>query len=351
MTRFAVVGAGWRLGAYLRAAAAVPDRLALSAVVARRPERRERLLAEGLFAVATLDEALATRPDFVVTSVGWADNPGLLRELAGRGFPVLSETPPAPDDAELDAIRDLAGRVQVAEQYPSQPMHAARIALARSGRLGEITSAQQSAAHGYHGVALLRAFLGLAGEGVEIRAVRHESPILESPGRDGPPDGDRTVPSSRTVATLHFENGRLGTFDFSGDQYFSFVRATSVALRGTRGEVADDDVRWALDPRTPRSGRLVRRSAGGPGNLEGLGLRSVTLGDEELWRAPNGDLRLADDELAVLDLLLGTAAHVRDDGPAPYPLLAAIRDHRIGMAIDRAARSGETVVLPAEVVD
>ena len=64
-------------------------------------------------------------------------------------MPVLAETPPAPDLKGLIQLsKDLPGnaRVQVAEQYPFQPLHAARLALARSGKLGEITQAQISVA-------------------------------------------------------------------------------------------------------------------------------------------------------------------------------------------------------------
>jgi predicted dehydrogenase len=88
---------------------------------------------------------------FVVTSVPWAASAPLILELASHDAAVLAETPPAED---LDALTKLwkelpaNARVQVAEQYQFQPCHAARLALTRSGLLGEISEAQISVAHG-----------------------------------------------------------------------------------------------------------------------------------------------------------------------------------------------------------
>ena len=84
-----------------------------------------------------------------------------------RGVPALAETPPAPDDAGLRApcaARPTGGRIQVAEQYQFQPLHAARLELVRSGRLGAVCQAASPWLHGYHGVDLIRRFLGLDGE-------------------------------------------------------------------------------------------------------------------------------------------------------------------------------------------
>jgi len=53
-----------------------------------------------------------------------------------------------------------SGLVQVAEQYHLMPSHASRLALARSGAIGTVTSVQISSTHAYHAVALIRAYLG-----------------------------------------------------------------------------------------------------------------------------------------------------------------------------------------------
>ena len=96
MTRFSIVGAGWRSEFFLRIARELPDLFEVGSVLARRPERAEEL--RKAFSVRTsdsLDQVVADKPDFVITSVSWDSNPVVIRELAERKISVLSETPPA----------------------------------------------------------------------------------------------------------------------------------------------------------------------------------------------------------------------------------------------------------------
>jgi hypothetical protein len=64
----------------------------------------------------------------------------------------------------------------------------------------------------------------------------------------------------------------------------------------------------------------------------GAGFRAVAY-----WR------RFNDDEIATAALLQATAAWVRGDGPAPYPLAEGMQDHHVARAIEEAAGTGHTV--------
>ena len=116
---------------------------------------------------------------------------------------MLLETPAGSSAEEIVALLDLeaqGARIQVAEQYRFQPLHAARLAVAASGRLGRIEQAQVSVAHGYHGVSILRAFLGVELEDPRITAIDLRSTIIGGPGRDGPPREEHEVTESQLVA-------------------------------------------------------------------------------------------------------------------------------------------------------
>ncbi|MCB0122565.1 MAG: Gfo/Idh/MocA family oxidoreductase, partial [Caldilineaceae bacterium] len=154
-----MIGAGWRAEFFLRIVQALPEQFNLPRVLVRNPEKAERFAAAWqVETVQTLDDLLKPNDlDFVIVSVPWAVSPVMLRELADRNMPALAETPPAPDLDALTALHELTKRgakIQVAEQYQFQPAHAARLAIARSGKLGTVTQAQVSAAHGYHGINL-----------------------------------------------------------------------------------------------------------------------------------------------------------------------------------------------------
>ncbi|HEX8834065.1 MAG TPA: Gfo/Idh/MocA family oxidoreductase [Abditibacteriaceae bacterium] len=161
---FSIIGGnGWRAGFFLRIARALPDRFRVTGMQVRDAAAGEELEREWNVPTHRDFESLLDVPaDFVVVSVPWPVAPQMLQELAKRGIPALCETPPAPDLEGLNSLYELAlngAKIQVAEQLQFRPLHAARISLANSGRLGRVTQAQVSVAHGYHGISLLRRYL------------------------------------------------------------------------------------------------------------------------------------------------------------------------------------------------
>ncbi len=345
-TVFSIIGGGWRTDFFLRAAEALPDRFRVGSMLVRDPEKGAAISARwGVPTYRTLDEALgAPGMRFAVISVPWPVTPVMIRELAERGVPALAETPPAPDLPGLMDLHEVirkGARVQVAEQYTFQPLHAARIALARSGLLGAVSQAQVSAAHGYHGVSLIRRLLGVTFEDCTIRATEFMSPIVAGPDRSGPPKTEQTTESRQTLAWLDFD-GRLGVFDFTGDQYFSWFRTKRVLVRGDRGEIADETVRYLVDYHTPAEIALRRLNAGESGNLEGYHLKGYAIGDRWAYLNPFAPARLSDDEIAVATCLQKMASYA-EGGPDFYSVPEASQDHYLGMLIAQAARSGEAV--------
>ena len=342
---FAVVGAGWRAGFYLRVSQQMSDRLRVTGIFDRDSDLATRVATDWAVPVrSTLAELLADRPEFVVACVPRAAMPALLRELAARSVPVLAETPPAPDLSTLAELGDLAAsgaRIQVAEQYQFQPLHAARLAVARSGRLGTITQVQLSVAHDYHGIDLLRRYLNVGFGAVTITATRFVSPLIGGPGRSGPPIEEHTDDSEQVIAWFDFD-GRLGVYDFTMDQYFSWIRAPRLLVRGERGEIQNTTVHSLLDWATPVTLELTRRDTGHDGNLEGLYHAGITAGDSWVYRNPFVPARLTDDEIAVGTCLVRMAEYV-DGGPEFCSLAEAAWDHELSLRMNEAVSSGRPV--------
>lgn len=344
-TRFAMIGGGWRTEFYLRIAKALPERFTISGMLVRDPAKGQAIEQTwGVPTHRTLDDLLRANPQFVVTCVSWEANPGLVQELAARQVPVLSETPPAPDVERLAALWALVergARIQVAEQYIYQPHHAARLALVASGALGRVSQAQVSACHGYHGISLIRHFLGIGFENARITARRFVSPLVAGPDRRGPPKEERLVNSTQTIAWLDFGD-RLGVYDFTGDQYFSWVRGQRLLVRGERGEIIDQQARYLLDYLTPVEVEFRRVVAGANGNLEGHYLKGILVGGYWAYRNPFVPARLTDDEIAVATSLAGMADYVAG-GPPVYALAEACQDRYLDIMIEQALKTGTTV--------
>lgn len=345
-TKFAIVGSGWRSEFFLRIAEALPDRFQVTDMVIRSAEKGAAFAARWGVRVHADLESLMRSSDysFVVLSVPRQAAPELMIELAARDIPVLCETPPAADLEALAALHASlrpGARIQVAEQYLFQPHHAARLSIAASGKLGTVTQAQISAAHDYHGISLMRRFLGVTYEEAEIRAFTFQSPIIKGPGRHGGPEREELADSRQTIASFHFP-GKLGMYDFTSDQYFSWIRSPRILIRGEKGEIVHDQVKALLDYQTPVELELRRIQTGAGGNLEGFYLKAIALGEEQVYRNPFIPGRLADDEIAVATCLEKMGRYAAGGAPF-YSLQEASQDLYLALMVHKAAETGETV--------
>jgi predicted dehydrogenase len=327
VTSFAVVGAGFRAAAYWRLAARLDDVSCVGAVV-RSPRRLP------VPTYPSIEECLArARPDFLVTALPSVVTPGVLMAAVERGVPVLAETPPA---ADLPALRALwsavgdSGLVQVAEQYLLMPTHAARAAVVARGLIGTPSQVQVSSTQLHHAVSLIRGLLGAGHGPVTVRASRHHGPLADPLNRAGWPGDPRPRRATTTIATLDFGAGRTGLYDFTDNQTRNQLRFRRILVRGSHGELRDDEIVRLAAPRTIVRIPLVRGSG------------HFSLGDE-VFRYPYAGLRFNDDEIATATLLAATAAWVRGAGPAPYPLAEGAQDQLVALAIEAAADTGRTV--------
>ncbi|WP_027346982.1 Gfo/Idh/MocA family oxidoreductase [Hamadaea tsunoensis] len=342
--RYAVIGRGWRAQFFFKLAAVLPERFTVTSVLTRSPDAG---VDRPIPVVHDVESAVRTgSPEFVITSVPWDTNPGLVKTLAAQGVRVLSETPPAPDrDGLADLLRaENAELVQVAEQYLMLPDHAARLAVLQAGAIGERTSAQVSSTHGYHAVSMLRGFLGVGRTPATVRATAFTAPLADPLDRDGWRDDLTPRPAVTTLATLDF-GGRAGLYDFTDGQWWNPLRSRRVVVRGSAGELADDTVVRMADPRTPVQSSFRRRQLGRDLNLEGFDLDHISYDGTVVWRNPFAGARLSDEEIAIATLLSRMGDWCRGVGEAPYPLAEACHDHLLSLAIDEAARSGEPVAV------
>jgi predicted dehydrogenase len=350
--RFGVVGTGWRAQFYLRLAGLLPDQFEVAGLVGRTQDSAEAAAAKRhVRAYGSLSELIMSQdPDFVVSAVPWAVSPGITEAAVELEIPILCETPPAPD---LDELRRLwravgaSGLVQVAEQYTLMPSHASRLALARSGAIGTVTSVQVSSTHQYHAVALMRAFLGAGFEPTTVSSREFTAPLINPLVRDAWTGDDEPKEAKTTIATIEFGSG-MGLYDFTDNQWHNQLRSRRIVIRGWAGEIANDEVVRLIAPRTIVRSPLVRRQTGYDLDLDSFETDHISLGDTILFRNPYIGLRFNDEEIAIGTMLAAMASWCRDEGPAPYPLADGCQDHLVGLAIDESAASGTTVTTSVE---
>lgn len=345
MTTFALIGSGWRARMYLDVARELAT-VRCAGVVVRAPRTLE------VPTYPSLDACLAEqRVDFVLTATPHPVTPALVTEAVERGLPVLAETPPAPGLDDLRALWSAvgdSGLVQVAEQYPLMPSHAARAALLATGAIGTATQVQVSSTQHYHAVALMRGLLAAGRGPVEVRASRFTAPLVSPLSRAGWTDDEEEHPTTTTIATLDFGGARSGLYDFTEQQTRNQLRFRRLTVRGSAGELHDDEVVRMTGPRSLVRTPLVRRQTGHDLDLIGYDTEHISFGSDELYRNPYPGRRWMDEEIAMATLLERTAAWVHGEGEAPYPLAEGAQDQQIALAIEESASTGTTLTTSHE---
>ena len=148
----------------------------------------------------------------------------------------------------------------------------------------------------------------------------------------------------RKVASFAYDDGRVGFFDFAGEQYFNYFRSRHLNVQGTCGEINDYDVAF-WNGSMPVAARLERQDTGKDSNLEGFFHRGFTWNGEMIYKSPFAgytEARLTDDEIAMGSLLLGMERMI-ETGEEIYPLAEALTDTYLFMKMDEAIRTGAPV--------
>ncbi|HEY4269778.1 MAG TPA: Gfo/Idh/MocA family oxidoreductase [Galbitalea sp.] len=346
-TRFAIVGNGWRAQFFHRIAAALPDEFEIVGVVVRSASTADAVAAT--WGAPTFDSLgtlfLRERPDFVVASVPRNVASEVMAECVVAGVAVLSETPPADSADDLRRLWHAVGAsglVQVAEQYLLLPAHAARREIVRRGTIGTPTSVQVSSTHLYHAVSMIRGFLGSPFGPTEVRSQAFDAPLVDPMGQRGWTDDSEPHPAVTTIATIDFGSTH-GVYDFTDNQWHNHLRSRRIVVRGSHGEIANDEVFRMPEPHTFATSPILRRQLGYDLDLDGYDTDHITFEGTVVWRNEFLGARFSDEEIAIATLLRRTAAWVGGTGPAPYPLAEASQDHLIGLAIEESAASGAPV--------
>ena len=178
---FIIIGSGWRALYYVRVAKALSEIFSLDAMYCRTQEKADLIAGQyQIHTTTSIEECVAYKPDFAVVAVKKDAICDVSMEWLDRGITVLSETPAALDTDSLNKLYSYykCGKKQVvAEQYREYPNIKASLKLINEGIIGDVSCANVSLAHEYHGISLIRAFLGVnPGEKYTVSAKTYEFP-------------------------------------------------------------------------------------------------------------------------------------------------------------------------------
>lgn len=334
MIKYGIIGAGWRSEFYLKIAALLPDTFKVSGIYIRNPENQKEFASKYSVTIcSTLEDLLKTDFDFIVSCVNKAGICDTVRELCNKDIPVLTETPIGTSISEIDDfLREIKPdwRVQVAEQFHFQPRNQAIKTIIDSGILGEITQVQLSCCHDYHAASLIRFFLGTGDEMPEISSFTLPDTITRYNSRGGLLNEPQTVISEEKFVVLRFKD-KTALYDFNYEQYFSDIRRSRILIRGTNGEILNNECTY-LKTSLPHSFTLRRNSYGANESLDGFTLVNITAEGKVVYENPFKGARLSDEEIAIATCLLNMKKYLDTRIPF-YSLEEAALDSKIFLSV------------------
>lgn len=369
--RVAIIGTARRSSyMYGPVTQALPEDVTLVSVWGRSEPSAQRLGEELAVPWYTdLDKLMAeTHPDIGIVSVAYGAN-GIIGKMAvERGLHVLLETPIAHDLEEADDIIRIAEeqnlKIEVAEQFHRRPLEQLKLKLIASGLFGRVyVSFNDYAGHGYHGISVMRSYLGFDTRPLRVTGSVHTYDLEPHWSMNAGAFGPRR--ETQEHGLIEFESGKVGIFHWTDVGYDSALRwwrsSRFMAERGmgiTVGTGLDVEERLSLlapggeAPRFITVERRWERCDGGA-----LIAMIAHTGDAAnpivVWENPfrpklqGRGAQWHDDEIGVAGCLMSLADAVRNGTQPSYGPLQARLDQELILAIRRSAeRGGQPVSLP-----
>jgi predicted dehydrogenase len=371
--RVAIIGTGSR-SSYMHGPIikALPQEVTLVSVWGRSaaPARR---LGESLDVpwYTDLDRLIReTAPQIGVVCVNYNANGEVALMAVEHGLHILTETPIAHKLSEADAIIRVAAerglKVEVSEQFHRRPLEQIKLATIASGLFGRVHSSfNDFAGHGYHGVSVMRSYLGFDAVPVRVIGAVRQYDLAPHWARLS----DQTAPRAETQehGIVEFEGGQLGVFHWTNVGYDCPLRwwrsSRFLAEKGmgiTVGVGLEVEERLSLlapGGQAPRFITLERRWE----RVDGGALVAMIahIGDPDLpivrWENPFMPARQGhgvqwhDDEIGVAGCLMSLVDAVRNDTEPSYGPLQARLDQEIILAIRQSSlEGGRPVLLPLD---
>jgi predicted dehydrogenase len=309
-----------------------------------------------------------TAPEIGIVSVNYNANGKVGLMAVEAGLHVLLETPIAHDLKEADAIiaaaQERGRKVEVAEQFHRRPLEQIKLKLIESGLFGKVYSSfNDFAGHGYHGISVMRSYLGFDARPVQVSGAVRNYELSEHWSRIAGKHEARQETQEHGIVS--FDDGRLGIFHWTNVGYDSPLRwwrsSRFLAEKGmgiTIGEGLNLEERLSLlapGGEAPRYISLERRYDRVDGGAL-LGIYAHT-GDPDLpvvsWENPFRPLQKGhgvqwhDDEIGVAACLMSLVNAIRTDSDPTYGPQQARLDQELILAIRKSSEEGgKPVAIP-----
>ena len=308
-----------------------------------------------------------TGPAIGIVCVNYNANGQVALMAVEHGLSILTETPISHDLDEADAIIHTAEskglKVEVSEQFHRRPLEQIKLRLIESGIFGKVhTSYSDFAGHGYHGMSVMRSYLGFDKKPVRVVGATAEFPM--DPHWNAFSGNIDVCRENMEHAIVWFEDGGMGIYHWTDVGYNSGLRwwrsSRFLSERGmgvTVGTFLDVEERLSyLAPGSEGAQfitieRILERCDGGALKClkahTGSAENPVVQWDNPFYREPGGTTpQWHDDEIGVAGCLMSLVDAVREDSEPTYGARQARLDQELVLQMRKSAGAGG---MPVEV--
>jgi len=302
-----------------------------------------------------------TAPQVGIVSVAYNANGEVGLMAVESGLHVLLETPIAHKLSEAEAIIAAAQarglKIEVAEQFHRRPLEQIKLKLLASGLFGRVYSSfNDFAGHGYHGVSVMRSYLGFDARPVLVQGAVRSYELTSHWARLSGCRGERTETQEHGI--VEFADGQLGLYHWTDVGYDSplrwwrssrFLAEKGMGISVGMGlEVQEQLTLLAKGGEAPSLIKLERRFERVDGGALVAMLAHTSDPDlpivrwdnpfcsQEQGRGPQWH----DDEIGVAGCILSLVTAVREGTEPTYGARQAYLDQEITLAIRQSSLEG-----------
>jgi predicted dehydrogenase len=349
--KIALVGVGNRgRGTYLPIIQTMTDDFELVAVCDDRPavvaEVGEQAGVPAFTDIA--DMVGAAKPDVAAVVITPSNNHQAGVPLAELGISYVTETPLDTNldrcDEMIAAAKKAGTKIEVAENYYRVPGERIKRAMILEGVFGEIHTAYNDfRGHGYHGVGLIRSYIGLDVGVKRVFGFTRKRAVQEHTYRGNAPTSEQWQ-----HGVIEFENDSVGIYNFSSLSYGSPLRRYNTSkFFGERGMCVGDEAAILDDAAEERRPITIERRTHTVGGREVLAALVADTPTRTTWENPHRNYPLSDGQIAVASELLSIADAVRNDAEPEYGTVNGRLDREVDLAISQSwSNGGAPVDLP-----
>jgi predicted dehydrogenase len=340
--RIALIGTGRRgSGTYCPIISKLCDDLELVAVC----DQSEKLVHQigdqyGVPAYVDTGEMLEkAKPDICAIVITPSNNhiPGIL--CSEHGVSYCTETPINTDlgwaDKMIASAEENRTKIEVNENYYRVPTERIKGEMIRAGIFGKVHVAyNEFRGHGYHGIGLIRSYVGFDNQPVRVTGFRQSYQVQEHTWRKGQSTRDA---EDWQHGIIEFTDGATGIFNFSGLSYGSPLRGfNGTKFYAERGMCFRDQAVILNEMADEQRPITISRKTDYIDGFETLAALVADTEPEITWENPLRNYPLSDGEISVASELMSIANAVRNDTDPEYGSYNGRKDREIDVAMARS---------------